>query len=129
MLAVVGFWFQGKDGFDTLVDCTAPVFCLFFFLTGTSLIILRYKEPSVERPFTAPLYPLTPLVFCAFWAFMFYGSVRYAPGEACVGLGVLLAGLPLYALSSGWRPGPRRPPEDALPTFDRSETGIHAISH
>ncbi len=102
MVAVVGVAFAGSDGFDTLVKCSAPVFCLFFLLTGTALIVLRHKEPDVERPFVTPLYPLMPLLFCAFWAFMLVGSVCYAPTEAAVGLGILLAGVPLYVLSRGW---------------------------
>jgi amino acid transporter len=101
-VAVVGLCFEGS-AFGFLVKCTAPVFCVFFFLTGTSLIVLRFKEPGVERPFVAPAYPLTPLLFCAFWGFMLVGSILYAPVEAAVGLGILLAGLPLYLLSQGWR--------------------------
>jgi APA family basic amino acid/polyamine antiporter len=102
MVAVVGICFEGNDGFDTLVKCSSPVFCVFFLLTGTSLIVLRRKEPHVERPFVAPAYPLTPLLFCGFWAFMFVGSICFAPVEAAIGLGILLAGVPLYVLSRGW---------------------------
>src|SRR5262249_49281328 len=51
MVALVGIWFQGQDGFDTILNCTAPVFALFFFLTGTSLLVLRRKDPHAERPF------------------------------------------------------------------------------
>jgi amino acid transporter len=102
MVTVVAVGFQGQDGFGTIVKCSSPVFALFFFLTGTALIVLRRKEPNVERPFTTPLYPLMPLLFCAFWAFMLCGSIWYAPVEAAVGLGILLAGLPLYVLSRGW---------------------------
>jgi amino acid transporter len=102
MVAVVGMFFSGNDGFDTLVKCSAPVFCLFFLLTGVSLIVLRCKEPRIERPFVTPAYPLMPLLFCLFWAFMLVGSILYAPAEAAVGLGILLAGVPLYVLSRGW---------------------------
>jgi amino acid transporter len=102
MATVVGLCFEGS-GFGVLVKCTAPVFCVFFFLTGTSLIVLRFKEPDVERPFVTPAYPLTPLLFCSFWGFMLVGSILYAPVEAAVGLGILVAGMPLYLLSRGWR--------------------------
>jgi amino acid transporter len=102
MIVVVGVGFSGKDRFDTLVNCTAAVFCLFFLLTGISLIVLRLKEPHIERPFVTPAYPLFPLLFCAFWAFMLAGSIRYALAEAVLGLGIMLMGVPLYLLSRGW---------------------------
>jgi amino acid transporter len=102
MVAVVGICFEGNDGFDTLVKCSSPVFCVFFLLTGAALIVLRRKEPLVERPFVTPAYPLTPLLFCSFWGFMLIGSICYAPVEAAIGLGILLAGAPLYVLSRGW---------------------------
>ena len=116
MVAVVGICFEGNDGFDTLVKCSSPVFCVFFLLTGASLIVLRRKEPLVERPFVAPAYPLTPLLFCAFWGFMFVGSICFAPVEAAIGLGILLAGVPLYIASRGWEGGGgREDPEPVAP--------------
>ena len=122
MVAVVGTCFEGNDGFDTLVKCSSPVFCVFFLLTGASLIVLRRKEPHVERPFVTPAYPLTPLVFCAFWAFMLVGSICYAPAEAAVGLGILLAGVPLYILSRGWQGvGKAEEPEPPVAPLIRDE--------
>jgi amino acid transporter len=103
-VAVVGLGFPGQDGFGVLLKCTAPVFCFFFLLTGAALIVLRFKDRHVERPFVTPAYPLLPLVFCAFWAFMLVASIVYAPREAAVGMGVLLLGVPLYVLSRGWKP-------------------------
>ena len=40
-----------KGGFDTLLTCTAPVFWVFFLLTGISLFVLRERDRQVERPF------------------------------------------------------------------------------
>ncbi len=114
MVCVVGLWFRGQGGFDVLLKCTAPVFCLFFLLTGVALLVLRFREPHTERPFTTPLYPFLPLVFCAFWGFMLVASVLYAPREAAVGLGVLLAGVPLYVLSRGWRSMPPKAPRETV---------------
>jgi basic amino acid/polyamine antiporter, APA family len=121
MVAVVGIYFEGLDGFDTLVKCSSPVFCLFFLLTGVALIVLRLKEPHVERPFVTPAYPLFPLVFCAFWGFMLFGSIAYAPVEAAVGLGILLLGLPLYLLSQGWRAVEKKEERVPVPTLTRDE--------
>jgi amino acid transporter len=84
-----------RSGFETMVDYTAPVFWCFLLLTVGSLFILRQKEPAVTRPFRVPLYPLTPLLFCAVAAYMLYASLRYTGFGALVGVAVLLAGLPV----------------------------------
>src|SRR5690606_32323956 len=57
-------------GVPAMVESTAPVFWLFFLRAGASRIVLRMREPDLERPFRVPLYPLTPLVFCSVCAFM-----------------------------------------------------------
>ncbi len=42
-----------------------------------------------------PIYPLTPLVFCAICFYMLVASIQYTGTGALVGLAVLAAGLPL----------------------------------
>ncbi|HEX6285472.1 MAG TPA: amino acid permease [Pyrinomonadaceae bacterium] len=84
-----------REGFRAMVEYTAPVFWSFFFLAGLSLIVLRSKEPHVDRPFSVPLYPLTPLLFCAACLYMLQSSLSYAGAGARVGVIVLLAGIPV----------------------------------
>lgn len=84
-----------RTGFQTLVEYTAPVFWLFFLLTGLALLQLRRREPHIERPFRVPLYPLTPLVFCATSAYMLWSSITYTGMGALVGVAVLLLGVPV----------------------------------
>ena len=89
------------DGFETMVAYTAPAFWLFFMLTGLSIFFLRRQQPVHADHYRVPLYPLTPIIFCAMCAFMLYSSTSYAmskdPGSigAQLGIGVLLAGIPL----------------------------------
>lgn len=90
-------------GFETLVAGTAPVFWGFFLLTGISVFVLRAKDRDIERPFSAPLFPLEPIVFCGTCSYMLYSAVKYAGGLSLLGIVPLLVGLPLYLLS-------RRPP-------------------
>ena len=84
-----------RKGFETMVEYTAPVFWFFFLMVGASVIVLRIREPSVSRPFRTPLYPLTPLVFCATCIFMLQASIVYTGIGALIGVAVLLAGLPV----------------------------------
>ena len=87
-----------------MVDFTAPVFWLFFLLVGVSLIVLRRREPEVERPFRVPLYPLTPLLFCAVAGYLLYSSLAYTGIGALVGVAVLVAGAVLL-LATGFAGG------------------------
>jgi amino acid transporter len=97
-LLLVGVGAATRQGFEAMVDYTAPVFWLFFGLAGASLFVLRRMEPEVERPFQVPLYPLTPLLFCGACAYMLWSSIAYTGIGALLGVGVLLAGVPLLAL-------------------------------
>jgi amino acid transporter len=110
----------GRSGFDTLLRCTAPVFWLFFLLTGLSLFVLRERDAGRPRPFRAPFYPYLPLVFCATCVYMLNSSADYAGRYGLVGGGLLLIGLPLYEVSRHLRrasgPGPEGgPPPDGAP--------------
>jgi len=90
-------------GFSDVVAATAPAYWLFFLLAGYSLLVLRGRDRRIERPFRVPLYPLTPLLFCAASAFMLYESTKYAltlgPAELAIVAGFVLLGIPLYAMS------------------------------
>ena len=110
-LALVGFGAASRSGFEAMVAYTAPVFWLFFLLAGVSLFVLRRRDPSAPRPFKVPLYPLTPLVFCAACAFLLWSSIAHAGPGAIAGLVVLATGLVPLWLSS--RRAPLRRPAPA----------------
>jgi len=103
-LALILIGTLARRGFETMVEYTAPVFWCFFLLTGLALIILRVKEPRAARPFRVPLYPLTPLLFCAVCAYMLQASLAYTGVGALVGVAVLLTGLPVLWLARRWQP-------------------------
>ncbi|HZW20038.1 APC family permease [Noviherbaspirillum sp.] len=112
LLVAVGTW--TGSGFKSMVEFTAPVFWLFFFLSGLSLFVLRAREPQTARPFKVPLYPLLPAVFCATCAYMLWSSLSYVYSQslgglnaAWIGVVVLAAGLVLLLLMRA-RPDGRR---------------------
>ncbi|HID77822.1 MAG TPA: amino acid permease [Planctomycetaceae bacterium] len=96
-------WEDYYGGFNTLVAASAPTFWAFFLLTGFSLFILRAKDAGRKRPFSAPLYPLEPILFCGMCYYMLFSAVEYAKGLTLVGLVPLAAGVPLYWLSQAAR--------------------------
>jgi amino acid transporter len=93
-LALVGFGAMQSDGFEAMVEFTAPVFWIFLFLVGLGLFILRYKDDAV-RPFKVPLYPITPLIFCASCGYLAYSSIMYAhsKGAVAISMYVMIAGV------------------------------------
>jgi amino acid transporter len=90
---------SGHGGFDTLLQFSAPIFWFFFLLSGLGLFILRWKDRGMHRPFSVPLFPVVPLIFCATCAYMLYGGIIYAGQLGWVGTAMVLLGLPLYLVS------------------------------
>jgi amino acid transporter len=88
-----------RDAFGELVSHSAPAFWLFFLLTGFSLFVLRDKDAGIDRPFSAPWYPLVPFVFCNMCVYMLYQSSVYIGWRTLFVVVLLLLGLPLYWLS------------------------------
>jgi basic amino acid/polyamine antiporter, APA family len=110
-LALVAFGAVARSGFEAMVAYTAPVFWFFLALASLSVIVLRRREPDTPRPFRVPLYPLTPLLFCAAALFMLYSSIRYAGSGALFGVAVMLAGLPVLLLVRARTPQSAERPE------------------
>ncbi len=102
-------WFGlGHEGFESMVKFTTPGFWFFFTLVGASLIVLRKREPNVERPYRVPFYPVTPILFCLSSIFMVYAGLDYAvtnrSWEAFWSIAILLVGV----VMSFHDPRPRR---------------------
>lgn len=88
------------SGFKSMVEFTAPVFWLFFLLSGISLFVLRIRDPHTPRPFRVPFYPVLPLIFCLTCCYMLWSSLSYVYDQslgginaAWIGVAVLLPGL------------------------------------
>jgi amino acid transporter len=92
-LVLVSMGLFSRDGFETMVEYTAPVFWFFFLLVGLALFRLRKIAPAVERPFRVPLYPFLPMLFCLTCFYLLYSSIVYTGWGAMVGIGVLLVGV------------------------------------
>ncbi|MBI4578880.1 MAG: amino acid permease [Planctomycetes bacterium] len=97
---------------NAIVYTAAPVY-LFYLATSLAVIVLRGKDPHRERPYRTWGYPVTTAVFSLTCAFLAYSAVVYKPWIALTALGILLAGVPLYAvsllLSRGSVTGPETP--------------------
>jgi amino acid transporter len=103
VLGLIAFGATARDGFTAMVEYAAPVFWTFLLLVGISLFLFRWREPARDIPFRVPLYPITPVLFCATSAYLLYSSLVYTGAGALVGVGILAAGVPLYAFGRGSR--------------------------
>lgn len=86
---------------------TAATVYSFYLATTLAVIVLRRKQPEVDRPYRVIGYPFVPLAFAAACGFLIYSAVTYKPLIAGASAALLLLGLPLYRLSKRrHRPGP-----------------------
>lgn len=72
---------------------------IFFGLTAAALFVYRRRQPG-HGGFRAPGYPLTPLLFVLAATYVVVSSVASNPGNAAVGAGLLLLGVPVFVF---WR--------------------------
>lgn len=84
-------------GFRSLINFAVVASWAFYFLTVLGLVILRIKEPLLERPYKT--WITTPLIFCAVCIFLLLMPVIAAPLEAAAVLAFVLVGIPVYYLT------------------------------
>ncbi len=86
--------------FDQLTDCLLFASWIFYGLVASSVFVLRYRLPNLERPYRTFGYPVIPLLFLlvAFW--LIINTFMTKRVESMVGIVLMLAGLPLYATSN-----------------------------
>jgi len=69
---------------------------VFYALSAGAVIRLRRTAPQVARPYRTWGYPVTPLVFIAFAAWLVYNTIVETPKDSAIGAGLILLGLPGY---------------------------------
>lgn len=99
---VLGFG-RVTGGFERMVNFTTPVFWTFLLLVGLGVVVLRYRQPQIPRPFRTPLLPMIAMIFCGSCGFMVYSSLTYAyqnnSWEARWAVAILLLGVGMLALN------------------------------
>src|SRR5437667_2896126 len=69
---------------------------VFYALSASAVIRLRYKAPLLARPYRTWGYPVTPIVFIAFAIWLVYNTIVETPKDSAIGAGIILLGLPGY---------------------------------
>jgi basic amino acid/polyamine antiporter, APA family len=87
------------QSFEAVIDYIqfSLTFCTFLAVLG--VIVLRYTQPGLTRPYRVWAYPLTPIVFLLVTGFMMYYLATQRPMQSLASLLTMLAGLVVFALS------------------------------
>ncbi|KZZ98374.1 Amino acid/polyamine transporter I [Moelleriella libera RCEF 2490] len=97
--------------FPTLVTFYGVAGYTFYFCTVLGLIILRVKEPQLERPYKT--WIMTPIIFCCVSLFLLSRAVFARPVQTIAVIGFVVAGIPVYFLRTRRsRSGLRKTGED-----------------
>jgi len=87
------------QSFEAVLDVIQFSLTLCSFLAVLGVIVLRWTEPNLVRPYRTWGYPLTPFVYLGVTAFMMYHLIAERPLQSLIGLAIMLAGLGIYAFS------------------------------
>jgi APA family basic amino acid/polyamine antiporter len=79
-----------------LVAYTGFAVVLFSGIAVLALFVLRRRDPSAHRPFKALGYPLAPGLFVVASLAMVINEIWNSPGPSVAGVGIILAGIPVY---------------------------------
>jgi basic amino acid/polyamine antiporter, APA family len=94
----------GTGTFQTVLIYTQFSLLLCSFLTVLGLIVLRVREPGLERPYKVWGYPVTPILFLSVTLYMMIYVIHDRPTESLLGLITVITGLIIYFF--GKEPGP-----------------------
>ncbi len=78
-----------------VVNYVIAMDCIFFGLTAVCLFVLRRRE-SAPATYRVPGHPWTTLLFIAAQWLIVLSTFAHDPKRAFIGLGIALAGLPVY---------------------------------
>ena len=89
-----------EHAFERLFDYAIFGTWLFYGITALAVIVLRYRQPDLRRPYRTLGYPWVPLIFFLLAAVFCVSMIARRPLETGLGLALLAAGLPFYGY---WR--------------------------
>ena len=80
--------------FKTLITFYGVAGYTFYFLTVLGLIVLRIREPHLERPYRT--WITTPIIFCCVSLFLVSRAVIAQPLQTVIVVAFVASGIPLY---------------------------------
>ena len=94
--AVWGSVLALSGSYDLLTDSVIFASWLFYGLATASVFVFRRTMPDTPRPYRALGYPVVPVIFVVVTVGLLINTFVAQPKPALLGVGFLLAGLPIY---------------------------------
>ncbi|WP_435019256.1 APC family permease [Tundrisphaera sp. TA3] len=85
-----------SGSFDAILLYSGVGLALTSLLSVASVIVLRWRRPSLIRPFRVPGYPWVPLLFLATTSALTIAVIRAEPGISALSMLSIAAGCPIY---------------------------------
>lgn len=93
--------------FNTLITFYGVAGYTFYFLTVLGFIVLRIREPNLERPYRT--FITTPIIFCCVSLFLVSRAVVAQPVQTVIVIAFVVSGLPVYYWRVARRDGKNQP--------------------
>jgi basic amino acid/polyamine antiporter, APA family len=87
-----------SGSYETLLDYAMFAMWLWYGLMVAGVIVLRYKQPDLARPYRMWGYPVTPALFVAIACWFLVNMLNTRPVPSVAGLLLIAAGIPVYFL-------------------------------
>ena len=82
--------------FDLLTNMLVFVMWTFTTLISIAVVVLRYREPKLDRPYVVPWYPIIPIISIGGGLFIVNSTVINEFWLSITGIGLTALGLPVY---------------------------------
>ena len=83
--------------FQTLVNIMVLYNLIYFMLCVLGVIVLRIKQPNIERPYKVPFYPVLPILVCVCYTVILVVNFVWDPSTV-IGFFIPISGIPAYFL-------------------------------
>ncbi len=84
--------------FDQLTDYVVFSSWIFYAMVTGVVFVLRKRIPDAPRPYKTIGYPVLPIIFIVLGILLLINTVMTSPRESMIGLGFILAGVPVYMI-------------------------------
>ncbi len=81
---------------DNIVNYVGSVLLFWSLLAVLGVIVLRFREPDLPRPYRTWGYPVTPIVFAAVTLYFLVQNSQFHFRETLIGAATVLVGIPIY---------------------------------
>ena len=91
------------SSFEAVLVFSGFTLAMMSFVTVLGLLVLRWREPDLERPYRVSLFPIPPLIYLGLTGWTLVFVLVEKPMEALAGLGLMAAGFGVYLALRGAR--------------------------